>query len=230
MKYILIWGLIAAGAVFFIGAYRVYGYDPATADFLVKCALSIGTLSAVLFALFGDYLRETLDPIRVKIELPTESNTVIDKCLINGVPANAYFHHLLVRNLTPHKPIKNCRVWLKKIFVQQVNNEWSDEAKFAVPRLMEWAPSEYSRDKRTFSKQQVFDLGRSLQYNGGFIAAYDRDQGGAVNRQFPVGSKLKFVFYVTADNYQKEEEFCFEIEVLQSVLGTPVTPARVTPV
>jgi hypothetical protein len=229
MKHILIWGLIAAGAVFTIGVYRVFSYDPASADFLVKCALSIGTLSAVLFALFGDYLRETLDPIQVRIEAPKESNTVIDRCLINNVPTDVYVHHLVVRNLTPHKPIINCRVWLKKIFVQQVNNEWSDEAKFAVPRLMEWAPSEYSRDKRTFSKQQVFDLGRTLANNGGFIAAYDRDQGGAVARQFAVGKKLKFVFFVTADNYQKEKEFCFEIEVPQSVPGALVTPARVTP-
>lgn len=227
MKYILIWGLIAAGAVFIIGVFQVYGYDPATADFLVKCALSIGTLSAVLFALFGGYLRETLDPIRVRIEVPQkEANNDFDE---NPNEGRVYCHHLRVLNQTPYKPIKNSRVWLKSISPKKLNGEWDDEImRFAVPRLMEWAPSEWDKDNRTFSIRQVFDLGKTFANDGGFLITIDGRQGAAKARlkKFPVGTTHKCVFYVTADNYQKEEEFSFAITVLPFANGQP-QPAQV---
>jgi hypothetical protein len=84
------------------------------------------------------------------------------------------------------------------------------------------------RDVRTFSKSQVFDLGRTLENNLGFVANYNPSQGGAVNREFKVGQTLKFVFCVTADNYPKEEEFSFQIAISPSIEGQKVTPAEVS--
>ncbi len=92
---------------------------------------------------------------------------------------------------------------------------------------MEWAPSEYSRDKRTFSTKQVFDFGETLSNNGGFLVTIDRDQGGRFKPLFKIGKKVRFHFYATAENYQAEKEFCFEVEVLPSVPGQIVTPATV---
>ena len=200
------------------------------ADFVLRCLMTFGIFGAVLAALFGDYLKEKIFPINVRIEVPEESNTVIDKCELGGHVFDVYVHHLVVKNLTPHRTIHNARVWLKKIFVRQVNGDWTEQIKFAVPRLMQWAPSEYPSDSRSFSKQQVFDLGRTIANNSGFMAAYHPAQGGAVTQQFPVGARLRFVFFVTADNYQKEEEFIFEISIPPSVPGTPVTPSVVTAV
>jgi hypothetical protein len=230
MRHTFFWSLITVFAIYFIAAAWLFRDDLPTADFLIRFGLSFGTLVAVLSALFGDYLRETLDPIRVIIEVPKESNVVIDKCIFNNAAADCYRHHLVVRNLTPHKAIKDCRVWLKKIRVQQVNNDWKDDPIFAVPRLMEWAPSEYSPDKRTFSRKQVFDLGTTIEKSGGFEASYNRAQGGNVPRHFLVGKKLRFIFVVTGDNYLEEKEFCFEIEVLPTIQGQTVTPSKVTPV
>ncbi len=42
-----------------------------------------------------------------------------------------------------------------------------------------------------------------------------------------IGKKVRFHFYATAENYQAEKEFCFEVEVLPSVPGQIVTPATV---
>jgi hypothetical protein len=95
---------------------------------------------------------------------------------------------------------------------------------------MEWAPSEFSRDERTFSTWQVFDFGMTIENNGGFVVCADRDQGGNFSRIFPVGQKVRFKFFVTADNYQKEEPFTFEVTVPQTVVGETVTPSTVTPV
>jgi len=140
---------------------------------------------------------------------------------------DVYCHHLRVRNLTPHRPIKNCRVWLKKIEVQNVAGGWDVNDQFAVPRMMEWAPSEHSRNERTFSTHQVFDFGQTLSNGGGFVVTIERTQGGRFNPLFKVGKKVRFFFYATAENYQPEKEFCFEIEVPPSVGGTKVTPATV---
>jgi hypothetical protein len=227
MKQLLLWFFISVFIIFVAVSNIIFGYDPARGDFLIKCGLAFGTLIAVLIALFGDYLRELIDPIRVTIEVPTQSNTVIDQIDLNKRIYHVYHHHLVVRNLTSYRTIKDCRVWLKRIFILQADNEWKDEAKFAVPRLMEWAPSEYSPDKRTFSNEQVFDLGKTFENNMGFVASYCREQHGAVPQLFPTGHKLRFVFFVTADNYQKEKEFTFEIDVVKSVQGDIVTPAKV---
>jgi hypothetical protein len=201
--------------------------DPTTAEFVLKCVTPIGTVSAVIFALFGDYLREKIDPIRVSIEVPDESNTVFDRRDIGGKIFDVYFHHLQVRNMTPHRAIRNCRVWMKRVLVQNVTDEWKEEAKTAVPRLMEWAPSEYSKDKRTFTNQQVFDFGQTISQNVGFELTVYHEQGGNFQQIFQIGKKVRFFFFVTADNYQAEELFCFEVEVPQSVPNQSVTPSKI---
>ena len=90
MKSILIGALLPAFGGFFLGVHHLYRIDPAAADFVLKCALSLGTFSAVLLALYGDYIREKLDPIEVKIEVSNASNTVVDNALIDGVVWNVY--------------------------------------------------------------------------------------------------------------------------------------------
>jgi hypothetical protein len=209
-----------------------YG-DTQTADFVVKVTLSIGTLSAVVCALFGDWLRELSDPIRVKIGVPEENNNILDdfRDERDGQVYKAFCHHLEVTNCTPQRPLENCRVWLKKIFVEGLDGKWDDKTKFAVPRMMEWAPSEYSRDKRTFSKRQVFDLGMTLSCDRGFRLAVERDQGGNFNRNLNVGQKIKLVFFVTADNYTRSEESSFEIVIPKSQgAADTVTRSLVAPV
>ncbi len=110
MRRILMWLLIGALAIFFCITYWLHGSNQTSADFLIRWVLSIGTISAVLFALYGDYLREKIDPIHVRIDVPEERNTVFDRCEINGKVFDVYCHPLRVRNLTPHKPIKESRV------------------------------------------------------------------------------------------------------------------------
>lgn len=212
---ILVGGFVTAIA-WACGLFK-YG-DTQTADFVVKVTLSIGTLSAVVCALFGDWLRELSDPIRVEIGVPAENNNILDdfRDERDGQVYKAFCHHLEVINCTPQRPLENCRVWLKKISVEGLDGMWENKTKFAVPRLMEWSPSEYSRDKRTFSKNQVFDLGMTLSSNRGLRLTIERDQGGNFNRYFSVGQKIKLVFVVTADNYTRSEEFSFEIVIPQS--------------
>jgi hypothetical protein len=77
-----------------------------------------------------------------------------------------FCHHLRIRNRTPAQPVTNCRVWLVKILDENDRGAFDETFKFAVPRLMAWAPREYSPDVRSFSEDQVFDFGRSFVEQG----------------------------------------------------------------
>jgi hypothetical protein len=95
---------------------------------------------------------------------------------------------------------------------------------------MHWGPSEYSPYKRTFGSQQILDLGMTLSDDGGFFIDIFRRQGGTFKRIVEPGKTVGLVFFATADNYLKEEEFYFEISVPQSTRGTgqiPVTRSKV---
>src|SRR5258708_17498773 len=142
----LLWILIGAFLLFFVTALCLYWFFNLTAeaDFLIRFVLSLGTISAVLFALYGDYLRAHLDPIELTMRVPEQSNTFLDfRELEGGREIRVYCHHIRVKNLTSHKPVENCRVWLKRVLVLEPNDKWSEPMKFAVPRLMVWAPFEY---------------------------------------------------------------------------------------
>jgi hypothetical protein len=151
-----------------------------SAEFFLKCFTVIGTIGAVAFALFGDRLRAWLTPVRIRIEplREDEKNSTYDK----EQGRRAYCHHLAVRNLTPHKPLENCRVWLKSVAVKQFVEKPPDEPVFAVPAPMEWAPSEYSRQTRTFCNRQFFDLGKAWDKEGAFEITIERDCGAAMNK------------------------------------------------
>jgi|GEM_PF-3569141 len=228
---LIMWGLVLLLVVYFLTLYLLLengtSANVSTVDFLLKFGFVVAAFVAIILALFGDYLREMIFPIDVRIEIPEKGNVGLDKSIINDKPVAVYCHHLVVRNLTPHRVINDCRVWLTEVFVQDAEGKWEPKNQSPVPRLMEWAPSEFSRDERTFSTWQVFDFGMTIENNGGFVVRADREQGGNFHRIFPVGSNLLFKFIVTADNYQKEKTFSFEVTVPGTVQGETVTPSTV---
>lgn len=207
--------------------------DLQTADFLMKVAISLGTVSAILCALYGDFFRTWCDPIRIEINVPTYHNNVVDECKHpdDGRVYKVFCHHLVAKNLTPHRRIENCQVWLKRMFVQGLGNSWEERTISPVRRLMEWAPANISKEKRTFTNQDVFDLGKTYSNNKGFELTFNAEQGGAYPRHFPTGQKLGLVFEVTAENYAGTKEFFFEIDVNRNNEGDLVqSPARVSKV
>jgi len=230
---LIMWGLILATVAYrcalCLAVHRAGKTIPAdfsTADFMAKCGFVVVASVTIIVALFGDYLRETLDPIKVRIEVPEEGNTVLDRSPLHNCAV--YCHHLRVVNTTRQRAIKDCRVWLKRLLVQNLRGDWNEEIGSPVPRLMVWAPSEYSEDKRTFCTNQVFDFGMTLEKNGGFAVTVWSKQGGTFKSKYKVGEKIRCVFYVTADNYTAEKAFAFEVEVPPSVPEQSVTRSKVT--
>jgi len=184
------------------------------AKFILDVLTAFSVIVAILMALFGDALRQHFDPIRLSIGIPEVTNNFLDNPVLKGKPTAVYCHHLMVKNHSPHRVIESCRVWLVAILDQDPNGEFGGKGKvqFAVPRLMEWAPKEYSKDKRSFSDSQVFDFGEFFPECGLFKLRILEEQGGYFTPDCRPGNKRRYVFHVTADNYVRSDRFTVEVK------------------
>jgi len=200
------------GALTVLGVVaRAHGHKE-TADFMIKAAGTLGTVSAVVCALFPDFLKAISDPIRITIEKAPVDNSDFDGGVWNNIPCQVYCHHLLVRNRTPHRAVMSCRVWLKSVEIRE-GEEWVLKSNTPVPRMMEWAPSEFSKEQRTFADWQIFDLGRTFLPQFGFEFTVNSAQGGSYPKHYAAGQTLRTTFFVTADNYVSTKTFVFEIRI-----------------
>jgi len=199
------------------------GNSNSKVEFYLKCAVPLGTLLVILVALFGKSFQEAWESIQVKITKPERENNFADKRPTDQ--KYEYCHHLVVQNCTRQKPIEECQIWLKRLLFKPEGEDWK-EIPFAVPRLMQWAPSDYSPEKRTFGHQQIFDLGVTVQNNEGFKLTIK--QGGLFISVFKVGEKVGLVFVVTANNYRGDDEFPVGIEIHKTQKSGAITPAEVS--
>src|SRR5471032_155185 len=78
---------------------------------------------------------------KLEVEIPENTNTGYD---VDPVYGFVLLHHLRVVNDTPHRPLVNCRVWLERIQDEKSPDEFVEPVRFAVPRLMNFAPADYS--------------------------------------------------------------------------------------
>ena len=105
-------------------------------------------------------------------------------------------------------------MWLVKILDENGRGGFEERFKFATPRLMQWAPWEYSPDVRSFSEDQVFDFGQSfVEQDGRFDPTLCRLQGGVFRGRCEAGQKRRYMFKITADNYIKARPITVEVQV-----------------
>jgi len=184
------------------------------AEFMLHVVTAIGVLSAVVMAVYGDRIKRRVNRINLQIEKPEQSDNFFNEVTTLSGKTKVFCHHLRVKNNMPTEPVSNCRVWLVKILDENGGGSFEEKLKFAVPRLMAWAPREYSPDARSFSEDQVFDFGRSFVEQGGrFEVSVYELQGGIFNGGCLAGQKRQYVFRITADNYIKARPIVVELRV-----------------
>ena len=186
--------LIAAAVWFYNSGEREY------AGFLLQVITVFGVISAAAMAVYGDRIKRWWNRIDLRIEQAGQSDN-----FFNHIPGsgNVFCHHLRVINSLPTQPVTNCRVWLMRIFDATDGGVFEEKFKFAVPRLMSWAPTEYSPEARSFSEDQVFDLGRSFVEQGGRFQIDAYGQGGIFKGDCLAGQTRRYMFKITAENYIK---------------------------
>jgi len=81
--------------VIVITAYVVFTIAAPKDDKLIValCFQGITTLVAVLYSIFGDYIRNSVNGIRLKIETPKEFQSIIDSVPIGNRATQGYYYH-----------------------------------------------------------------------------------------------------------------------------------------
>ena len=182
------------------------------AKFLLELLTSFSVIAAIVAALFGDVLKEH---VQLSIDKPPIENdkSKLDEFEIKDENGNiqktkVYCHHLVVKNEKPYLVVKNCRVWLISM-EDYVSGKW-EKIQFAVPRLMEWAPNEYSEvcgHCMSFSDFQIFDFGKTfVETTGDFELHKYKKQGGKLDLSCKGGHRKKYIFRITVDNYAIPEQ------------------------
>ena len=213
MRALLI-GLLLA---IFVAVYLYCIARKDAAEFMFHVITAIGVLVAVTMALYGDIIRRRVNPIKLTIEEPEQSDNFFKHAdAASGRRTKVFCHHLRVKNKKPTQAVTNCRVWLVKILDEDERRGFEEQFKFGVPRLMAWAPREYSPNVRSFSEDQVFDLGNSFVQEGGRFEISPYGQGGMFKGGCLPGEKRQYMFKISADNYIKGEPIAVEVRVERS--------------
>jgi hypothetical protein len=129
-----------------------------------------------------------------------------------GEARNSFVIRSLVRG-NSHRGIEYWPEYALLVLDQNDSGEFEENFKFAVPRLMAWAPREYSPEARSFSEDQVFDFGRSFVEQGGRFEVGPCGQGGMFKGDCLADQKRQYVFKITADNYISAGLFTVEVYV-----------------
>ncbi len=163
-----------------------------TAESFTRVLTAFGILFAVVVALYGDRMRSQLNTLDLSVKKTHREDSIFNekdgKCV--------YAHHLRVENRARFLSVKNGRVWLVRIL--DVPSEM-DSFTFAVARLMQWAPWEYSPEVRSFSDDQVFDFGLTYVDEGWFRPSFYKEQGGTFHPRVActVNQTRRYVFEIT---------------------------------
>lgn len=216
--HVRLWGVIIIFLI--IGAICVGCYLSGHRDFakfVVSLAGVVSVLFAVITALFGDTLRVLVNPLCLQIELPKVVNEFPDDrydprpLYTQQSPRpvrKVFMHHLVLREKTGGRIVKDCRVWLTAVR----DGDSQPMRAFAVPRLMSWAPSEISPEKRSFGGSQVFDFGYHFVDQDFFEIARFSTQGGRfVHGTQDAPQVRQYVFQIEVDGFVSPQEHVVEV-------------------
>lgn len=183
--------------------------------FAIEALGAIAVVFAVTTALYGDSLRDVTQPIELKIERPVVTNNFFEPKLRGAITEDVFCYHLRVRDTRSTRIVKNCRVWLVRIIDVMSDERPKENFSFAVPRLMSWAPSEFSPELRSFVGHQVFDLGVIYPRIGVFEIALNLKQGGRFQAEFQFPERRQYVFQIEVDGLVSAKEHIVQVEVEQ---------------
>ncbi|NUN61885.1 MAG: hypothetical protein HUU13_12460 [Burkholderiaceae bacterium] len=206
----------------------------AEATFAMQAFGAISVVLAVATALYGNVIREIVQPLDLRIELPTTTNSMFDlvsfdgkgripkalfeRCsegVMSGITLNEDFQvycvHLRVRELNGERVVKDCRVWLTRVLNLSENGSEDEPFRFAVPRLMIWAPCEYSPEVRSFAGHQVFDFGLFYPAFGAFDLT--GKQGGNFDCSFRAPDRKRFIFQIECEGFMDAKEHRVDVAI-----------------
>lgn len=115
--------------------------EPTAADWVSAVSnvfAAIGTVGAVIVALFREELRDWLSPVGASINLRDPAGELT---YVNSGQEPMYLFHLRVRNLSRRRLLRSCRIVITEVSTETAEGGWQTRT-LAVPLPLHWAPAE----------------------------------------------------------------------------------------
>jgi len=181
-------------------------------DTIINGFTAFGTVAVAILAIWGDWLKATLIPVRLRL---VPHNTRGTLTMFN-IPRPVIFYHLKVVNDRRWVPARNCRVVLKALASRNADLQFQS-VPLPVPFQFSWAPAESTPAFVTVQKEQVLDFGfiaEPTHENPGItrftpaLYSYPNDFRGFVGP----GEAVRYSLEVEADGFVSPTYAVFEVE------------------
>lgn len=203
--------------------------------FYGSLASSAGLMLAITVAFYGERIKRVFNVPDLRIELVESPDRMLNfhekEMRRDGASTrfkkggDHYSHHLRVVNEKQWNPVEGCQVWLTEI-QQFRNGKWtSEDFRFAVHRLMKWAPAEFAPDRKmSFADEWVLDFGQTYFEVDVNAFVLEIDQGGNFGEmaRCELNERRRYLFRVKAANCSIEKVFTVELEYTDNPAGKPV--------
>jgi len=184
-------------------------------DTIINGLVAVGTLAAVVAAIFQDQIRAWYHPLKLSLEIP-ESPTSITTTVVNGFPFTVLLRFLRVVNKSADSMPRHCRVVLMGIERISENHRWAP-VPYPVPFQLPWAPQGLHAERNiTVVRSEIVDFMQLVpaaspvapnNYFGPVLYAYPNDFQG---RGGP-GETLRYLLEIQAENLPRPLSYTFEV-------------------
>lgn len=167
--------------------------------------VAIGTLLAVIVAIWGDCLRSKLAPPKLGFELYNTRGTVTK--FTQG--PRVIYYHLMVINSRPWFLAKNCQVRLVNISLRGPDNNFRPSPN-PVPPTFVWSPAGLLPMATNIAKEQIFDFGRVAEGASEFepvLHFYPNNFQGRI----AANQAIRYTLEVVGDNVSKVDPLALEV-------------------
>ncbi len=180
-------------------------------------AIAVGTIGAVIVALFGT---ERICRIIKPSKLNLESKELNFQRFLSYPNKEVRYFYLCVKNLRANRIEKNVRVFIKGI-AKKVRGSFNPFNTYPVPLQLVWSPAENSPSVIDIQSENTIDFLRLEEEDGNFVLKpllYVVPKG--FDGYLKSGDCVRLKLEIVADCYRKEQ--IFEIDFIQNVNHTMI--------
>jgi hypothetical protein len=172
---------------------------------VIQATIAIGTISAVIVAIWGDWIRAKLIPAKLKIEKHNFRGSITTQ----NDGKRAIYYHLIVKNRRSWIVSRNCRAMLVQIQKKGIDCSFHP-VPLVIPLQLSWSPSEFIPIFTSINKEQVLDLGFVVEGETIFqprMYYYSNNFQGSIK----AGEVFRYYIDIFSDNFTSKKPYVAEI-------------------
>ncbi len=181
------------------------GNNYSIVSLIIQALIAVGTLAVAIMAIWGDWVRSKVSPLKLII-LPHNLRGTVT--IFTDGPRVIYYH-LKVANRCHWRPAENCRVMLCSISQRGPDGEFR-QIPMPIPMQYVWSPAPVTPPLVSISKEGYIDFGQLTEGGTYFkptLYWYPNNFQGYVHK----GDAVRYCLQVIADGYISEQYNAFEV-------------------